>query len=171
MKTLVWVLTGAAATWFFTAVGSRWGAASHLCPDAAIIVVTFLAMRREPAQLATVACILGYLVGRQMLAPLGLTETAMVLCSVATYLAVGHLSGGGRLFLGIAAGGAVIFYHLVIFLLLLSVRGEAGFPGWTATLLLPNGALTMVVAWIGYPALMRLERTLTPEKTDGLTWR
>ena len=39
------------------------------------------------------------------------------------------------------------------------------------TLLLPNGILTMVVAWVGYPGLMRLERTLTPEKTDGLTWR
>jgi hypothetical protein len=171
MKMFIWVLTGAVSTWLCTAVASRWGTASHLAPDAAIIVLTFLAMHREPAQLVLVAGALGYLVGRQMLAPTGLSETTMVACAVTTYLAAGHLAGSGAMFFGVASGGAVVFYHLLLFLLLVTVRGAAGFTGWATVLLVPNGMVTAVVAWIFYPALMRLERILTPEKTDGLIWR
>jgi hypothetical protein len=171
MKNFIWLFTGTLATWFFTAVGARWGASNHVAPDAAVIVLTFLAMRREPAPLAIIASAFGYIIGRQMLAPFGLNETALVACAVATYLAAGHLAGSGAMFFGIASGGAVMFYHLLLFLLLATVRGSAGFTGWTTAILLPNGIATTVVAWLSYPMLSQLERALTPEKADGLTWR
>ena len=171
MKTIIWIFTGAVTTWFCTAIASRWGSSSHLIPDATVIILTFLAMHREPAQLAIVASSLGYLTGRQMLAPFGLNETALVACAITTYLVAGHLAGSGATFFGVACGGAVMFYHLLLYLLLLVVRGTAGFDGWPTALLVPNGIVTAAVAWLLYPGLLRLERTLTPEKTDGLTWR
>ena len=172
MKTLVWMIRDRRClTWLCTAVSSRFGTFSHLVPDAAVIVLTFLAMHREPAQLALVASALGYLIGRQMLAPFGLMETAMVACAVITYLTAGHLSGSGSMFLGIASGGAVMFFHLASYLLLVAVRGSAGFTGWVTALLLPNAVITALLALVLYPGLIRLERVLNPEKTGGLSWR
>ncbi|HET6344738.1 MAG TPA: hypothetical protein VFH51_07385, partial [Myxococcota bacterium] len=124
-----------------------------------------------PIPLAFTGMVLGYLVGRQALAPVGLHEIALVLCSVGVYLAAGHLSGSGALFFALTSGVAVVAYHLIIFGLLLWQRGHAGFSSWATALLLPSALATAFVALLCHGPMVWLERRLTQDKREGLAWR
>lgn len=144
---------------------------AHIMPDMAVIVIVFLALRREPVPLVMAALALGYIVGRQALAPSGLHETALVVCAVGVYLVAGNIAGSGGLFFALAAGMAVMFYHVVLFLLIYWQRGSAGFASWAAAILLPSAFCTALAALICHPFMMWLEKRLTQDKREGLLWR
>jgi hypothetical protein len=142
----------------------------HVIPDAAVMTVVFLGLRREPLPLALTALLLGHLVGRQALAPFGLHETALTACAVSVYLASGNLRGGGPVYFAIVSGVACGGYHLLLFLLALA-SGHAGFSSWATAALVPSALATGLLALVSYPWMWRLERRLSPEKREGLAWR
>ena len=170
MRIAVWVLIAWLATSFWTAVASRLGPA-HLLPDCAVIVVAFVALRREPIPVVLTAVLVGYWVGRQAAAPIGLHETALVLCAIAVYNVSGQLTGSGGLFFAFVSGSTVIGFHLAVFLLLAWVRGAAGFSSWATALYLPSAIATSLLAWVSYRPMLWLEGRLTVEQREGLQWR
>ena len=170
MRTAVWIVLGWMGMTFWTAVAARL-APAHLLPDAAIVVVTFVALRREPIPVAVVALSLGYLAGRQAGAPTGLHEVALVVCAVTVYQISGPLAGEGAVFHALVAGGAATGYHLLTYVLLFLVRGTAGFPGLASALLVPAAMLTALLALISYAPMMWLENRLVPPQREGLAWR
>ena len=170
MRTLAWIGLGWLGITFSSACDARLGPA-HVQPDLSVIVVAFVAMRREVLGVACTALLLGYLVGRQALAPTGLHECALTLVAVVVYLAAGNIGSGGALFFGVACGAAVMAYDALVFALLLWQRGSAGFSSWATASLLPTALYTLVVAVLCYPLLGAIERRLTQDKREGLTWR
>lgn len=170
MRQLAWVGIGWFGLIVWTALGSRY-LSSHLIPDASIVVMIFLALRRDPISIAWHAIALGYLVGRQALAPFGLHESMLLVVSIGAYVASGQLAGGGALFFAFIAGIAGATYHLLLFLVLIIVRGSAGFPTWASGLLLPNALATSVLALLCYPGMVKLEHRLEPERHESLSWR
>lgn len=170
MNVVVWIGLGWLAVTFWTALGAHLQA-GHLIPDAAVVTVVFLALRREPLPLVVAALALGYLSGRQALAPSGLHETVLVLCALVVYFAGGAIAGGGAMFFALASGGAVMLYHLLLFVLGRVGGGELGFTGWTTAALLPSGFVTAALALVSYPAMNALERRLSSEEREELSWR
>lgn len=170
MRNLGWIGVGWIGLIFFSALGARTGGA-HVLPDFPVIVVVFLAMRREPVPVALSALALGYLAGRQALAPMGLQEVSLVLVAMGVYLAAGNLSGNGGLFFGFICAVAVMGYHLLLFAMLLWQRGQAGFASWATAVLLPDGLATFLLAIVCHPFMLLLERRLTQDKREGLSWR
>ncbi|MBI3180188.1 MAG: hypothetical protein HYZ27_11030 [Deltaproteobacteria bacterium] len=169
MKTAAWVGIGFVAMALWSAAGARSGA-THLFPDAAVITVTFVALRREPIPTAAAAFILGYFSGRQALAPVGVHEAALVLCAAGVYMTSGRLAGSGALFFGGIAAATQIVYHGTLFLLAYLAAGNAGFASLWAALLLPGALVTGVVAVLSYPLMIRVERRLVPEGHEELSW-
>jgi hypothetical protein len=170
MRTLIWILVGWLSVAFWTAVGSRF-ALGHVIPDMAVITIVFLALRREPIVLAVSAICLGYLVGRQAVAPVGLHESSLVACAVAVYLVAGHLAGSGGFFFAMVSGAAAMLHHAILFLLVYWMRGSAGFSSWATAILLPSGFATFVVSWASYPFMQWLERRFTQDRSEELSWR
>ncbi len=169
MRHVVWIALGFLGVTFWTALGAR-VQLGHVLPDAAVVTVVFLALRREPIPLALTALVLGYLVGRQALAPVGLHETALTASAVAVYMVSGRLAGGGAGFCAVAAAVAAVGYHVALFVLLTAVRGNAGFSSWATAALVPASVTTGLLALISYPFMMLVERKLTPEVREGLSW-
>ena len=170
MRNLAWVVVGWAGVVFWSAVSSRLRV-GHLVPDAAVVTIVFLALRREPVIVTMTALALGYLVGREALAPVGLHETALVGCAVGVYITSGALTGSGPLFFAAMSGGVTIFYHLLLFLLLFVFRGTAGFSSLSSAVLLPNALLTTLLALLSYGGLSALERRLATDRREALSWR
>ena len=170
MRNVAWVMVGWIGVVFWSAVCSRLHV-SHLMPDAAVVTVVFLGLRREPLLVTFTALALGYLAGRECVAPVGLHETALVACALGVYLASGALTGSGPWFFAAVSGGAAMGYHLVLFLLLLAFRGTAGFPGWWTAVLLPSGLATAFLALVSYAGLTALERRLATDRHEALSWR
>ena len=139
-------------------------------PDMTVIVVCFLALRRDPVSLTVVATFLGYLAGRQALAPSGLHETALIFTALGVYFAAGSLAGGGGLFFAFASGVAVMCYHALLFVLIYWQRGMAGFASWATAMLVPDGLATCFVALLCYLPMCWLDRRLTQDKREGLAW-
>lgn len=169
MRHLVWIALGFLGVTFWTALAARIQL-GHVLPDAAVVTVVFLALRREPIPLAFTALVLGYLVGRQALAPVGLHEVALTGCAVAVYMVSGRLAAGGAGFCAFATAVAAVGYHVLLFVLLTAVRGEAGFSSWATALLIPASLTTGLLALISYPFMMVIERKLTPVVHEGLSW-
>ena len=170
MKTVLWVILGFVGTTVVTALGARLSVGQVL-PDCAVIVVTFLATRREPAAFASAAAALGYLVGRQALAPTGLHETALVLCAVGVYAVVGQLMISGPWFFAWACGLAVMGYHLTLYLLAYWIMGQAHFASWATALLVPSALATFALARLLHPAMQWLDRRLLqPRRGKELGW-
>jgi hypothetical protein len=167
---LAWVAVGWLGMIVWTALGSRIGVA-HLLPDAGIVVIVFIALRRDPITVAVVSLCLGYLAGRQALAPVGQHEIAAMLCAIGAYLAGGSIAGSGAAFFALASGGAVGFYHLVIYLLGLMFGEGAGFPGWATATLVPSGLLTAGLAMLSHPLLSAIDRRLSADSREELSWR
>lgn len=170
MRNIAWVAVGWVGLVFWSAVCSRLRL-SHLVPDAAVVTVVFLALRREPLLVTLTALALGYLAGRQAVAPIGLHEAALVATAIGVYLASGALTGSGPLFFAAVSGGAAMGYHLVLYLLLLAFRGTAGFPTWWTATLVPSGLATGLLAVMSYAGLAALERRLAYDRHEALSWR
>lgn len=169
MRHLAWIAIGLLGVTFWTALAARLQL-GHVVPDVAVITVVFLALRREPIPLALTALALGYLVGRQALAPVGLHETALTICAIAVYMVSGRLAAGGAAFCAAAAAVVTVGYHLLLFVLLTAVRGDAGFSSWSTALLVPAAVVTGLLALISHPFMMLVERKLTPVVREGLSW-
>jgi hypothetical protein len=170
MRNIAWVAVGWVGIVFWSAVCSRLRL-SNIVPDAAVVTVVFLALRREPLLVALTALALGYFAGRQAAAPIGLHETALVATAVGVYLASGAFTGSGPLFFATVSAGAAMGYHLMLFLLLVVFRGTAGFPSWWTATLVPSGVATGALALASYAGLAALDRRLTTERREALSWR
>ncbi len=170
MRHVVWIVVGWLGVTLWTAIGSRLNF-GHVLPDAAVVTVAFVALRREPILAAVTALVLGYLVGRQALAPVGLHETTLVACAVGVYMTSGRIAGSGAFFFAAAAAATLVAYHLTLFLLMTTIGEQARFAGWATAILIPNAALTGLLALISYPWMTWLERKLVPSPREGLSWR
>lgn len=170
MRSAIWIPLAWIATAVATAAAEH-VLPAHLLPDAAIVAITFLALRCEAIPVALVALALGYLNGRQAVAPVGLHETAFVASSIAVFAVSGRIVGSGALFFAAASGGAVAFYHLALFLLSWLFRSNAGFASLSAALLLPNAVATALLALAVHPLMIRLDQRLSPDRREGLQWR
>jgi hypothetical protein len=166
----VWVAVGTLAMALVTALGSRLPFA-HVLPDATVIIVVFLALRRGAVECLAVALALGYFAGRQALAPVGLHEAALALTLLTVYFAAGNIAGSGPAFFAFACGGAVMLYHLLVFVIATLNGSEAGFASLSAAALVPAALFTAVVAWLCHGPMLRLERRLRPEEHEALSWR
>jgi len=169
VSTLAWVAFGSLGVTLVTAICSRVGFA-HLVPDVAVITVVFLAQRRSPAQVVVVALTLGYLCGRQALAPVGLHEVALILTALVVYFGVGSLAGSGARFFALTCGGAVAVHDLILYVLALIFGGHAHFASWPAASLVPSGAVTGVLALALLRPMTALEHRLTPVQHEALSW-
>lgn len=171
MKTAAWVVIGWLGVVLWTALGSRL-APGYVMPDAAMVVIVFVALYRQPVGAMVVAAVLGYLCGRQALAPVGLHELACVVVAIGAYIMSGQLVAGGPIFYAVAVAGATMAYHALLFLLLYLFRGVAAFPSWATASLVLSGALTGVLALVSYPVLRWVESRLSEEqRREGLQWR
>lgn len=170
MRATVWILLGALGTLVAAACASRLHVA-HLLPNVALVVVVFLAMRRRIAEVSLVALALGYLVGAQALAPVGLHELALVAVGLGAGVVGGSLRATGKNYVACVSGLGDVAYHVLLLLLLMSQDRPVGFSSWPAALLVPQAALTAALAWALHPALHRLDLALTPRGPVGLSWR
>ncbi len=170
MTVAVWVGVGWLLVSLCTAVAARLDL-GHVMPDAAVITMVFLALQREPLQVALGSALLGYLSGRQALAPVGLHEAAAVLSAMSVYLVAGSLAGSGPRFFALASGGAVMLYHVLIWVFAWLGGDGVAFASWPTALLVPSAVATGLFALILYPGLLRLERRLRPENREELSWR
>ena len=153
-----------------TAIASR-AAWAHVFPDAVVVVVAFVALRRDPVPAVAVAVGLGYLAGRQALAPLGLYETTLVATALAVYVVSGQLAGAGALFFSVIAAGASGFATLLQFVLLWLARDAAGFSSLATALLIPDALLTGLVALAAHHPMDWMDRKLFAERHEGLQWQ
>jgi hypothetical protein len=169
MNVVVYVAIGWLTMAFWTAVSARF-TLGHVVPDAAVVTLVFVALRREPIPFTLTAVALGYFAGRQALAPMGLHEAVLVACALTVYLTAGNLAGSGAGFFALASGGTVMLYHLLLYVLARTVGGHAGFTGWATAMLVPSGAATAVLALVSHPLLSAIERRLSPDKREELSW-
>ncbi len=169
MRTGVWILIAWLGVVVSTAFSSR-VAPAWVFPDPAIVVLSFLALRREPIPIAVAALAVGYLMGRGALAPTGVHETALVLTAIGVYLTSGRLAGSGALFFAMVCAGATTAFHVVLFALLVIVRGDAGFSSWATAALVPAAMTTGLLGLLAYRPMAWLETKLTPAQREGLTW-
>lgn len=170
MRTAVWVAIGWFGVTLDTALALRLGPA-HVFPDAAVVVLVFLGLYREPIPVAIAAVAFGYLVGRQACAPVGLHESAMVITAIGVYVVAGNVAGSGALFFGTITMGATVGYHVTLFSLLYVFRGDAGFSSWATTILVFDAAATGTVALILHRPMQWLERKMAVSSREGLQWR
>lgn len=170
MSHLVWIGVAWLGTVMTTAVAAEVGVA-HLLPEVVVIVAVFLALEREGPTLVASCLAMGYLVGRASLAPLGLHELSLAATALGIHLVVGSITPGGRGFFTVTVALATMVYHTLTFLLLLGFRGNASFPTWTAAILVPNALLTAGLALLAYPWLDALERWVSPQQRETLSFR
>lgn len=170
MSVLAYTAVGWLGMTLWTALAAH-VAPAHVVPDAAIVTLVFVALRREPIPVTITALILGYLAGRQALAPLGLHESVLVLCAIVVYMTGGSLAGSGARFYALASGGTVMLYHLLLFLFGRIFGGAESFTGLPTALLLPSAVVTAVLALASHPLLVALERRLTADRREELSWR
>lgn len=170
MRILIWIGAAWLGMTLFSALGSRLGIA-HILPDITIIVVVFLALRREPLSVVGVAFLLGYLTDRAALAPDGLHEMALVMVALGVYVGAGALSNSGTIFFGMVCAAAVMGYQALVFALVLWQKGAAGFASWTTASLIPTAFATFVVALACHRPMLWLDKRLTQDKREGLAWR
>ena len=170
MKHIVWLVLG----WLgisMSAALSHKVLPYHVVPDVALIVAVFLALRREPIPMALSALALGYFSGRLALAPVGLCEGSLILCSIWAYRGSGSVDGSGSVFFGLLCGAMVCVYHLLMFGLLLLIRGEAAFASWATASLIPTAVTTFLVATLMHRPMEWLDRLVAPAPRSGLSWR
>lgn len=170
MRYGAWILVGWLGMVILDALGARLNLA-HVMPDWPALVLAFLSLRRGPAGLCSTAFVLGYLLERTALAPVGLHEYSLVFAALIIYLVSGHLSGSGGVFLGLSAMVTTILHEVTAALLLWWQRGTVGFSSWATALLLPEALTTALLGVVCYGLMQTIERRLTPDKHEGLMWR
>ncbi len=170
MRNVVWIVVAWLATVVTTAVAAGLDI-SHLLPEIVVVVATYLALEREGPALVACCVAMGYLVGRAALAPLGLHELSLAATALGIHLVVGSITTGGRGFFTVTVAVATMSYHALTFLLLLGFRGSASFASWTTAILVPNALLTAAVALVAYPWLEALERRVSAQQRETLSFR
>lgn len=170
MRLLAWIVVGFVATVLTSALAARL-AFAHVMPNLALVVVVFLAVRKEAPEICLVAVALGHGIGLQAIAPAGLHETALTAVALGAFLVSGNLSATGGLYVGCVACISEIAYHIALVLLLVWQGYEVGFSSWATAALLPQAAFTGLCGWALYRPLERLDESLTPRRTEGLQWR
>ncbi|MEO0814333.1 MAG: hypothetical protein AAFY60_15835 [Myxococcota bacterium] len=171
MRNAVWV----GLAWFGTVVCTAFASelsVAHVLPEIVVIVAVFLAFEREGPALVASCLAMGYLVGRAAGAPLGLHELALASTALGLQLVIGSITtGGGRGFFTLSVGVATMAYHAIAFLLLLFFRGTASFPTWTSAILFPSAVLTAAIALLAHPLMEKIERRLSPQQRESLSFR
>jgi hypothetical protein len=170
MNSLAWIGIAWLASCVMTALRSHGGFA-YVMPDPAIVVITFLAMRREALQVVIVALVLGYLIGRQDLAPAGLYPLAMGVVALGTQLVSGAVAVSGVVFAALMTAAATAAYHALLFALLYGLRGNVGFASWATAALFPSALATAVLGLLALPFLAAVEKKLAPDTRTALSWR
>lgn len=170
MRFVAWALMGWLATLLVSALAARVPTA-HIMPNAVLVVVMFLAVRKEAPQTVTTAVILGHVVGTLALAPTGLHETALAIVALGAFLVSGNLSIGGSVFLGCMCLMGDVAYHILLVLLLIWQGHAVGFASWATAALLPQACLTGLCGWAMYHPFVRLDESLAPQREEGLQWR
>lgn len=145
-------------------------APGYVFPDAAVVVIVFVGLRREPIVVVAIALAIGYLVGNLALSPPGLYETAAVAAGFLVYLVSGHLAGGGALFFAGLCAATTVFMQLLLMLLLYWGLGHAGFASFSTSLLLPQALATAVLGALAFAPLRWLDRRMAPEQRGVLPW-
>ena len=145
-------------------------APAHVIPDAALVMVVFLGMRMAPVPLCLTALTLGYVVGRQALAPGGLHETALTVCAIGVYQMSGSFTGGGAKNIGGLTAIYSEVYQCHLYLLIYFVRGDALFSSWATASLLPGAVATGLLAASSYHLFCWIDVALSSKKREGLLW-
>ncbi len=169
MRFLSWLVVGWLGMVLFSALSSRLFGYG-LQPSWVVVVLTFLALRREMTSVALTASILGYLVGRLAGAPVGIHEAALAICGLSVFVGSGSIAGRGTLFFAGLCGWATAVYHITLYVLLLWGQGRAGFSSLPSSLLIFDAAFTALVALFVYHPMVWLDVKLTPKVHEGLAW-
>lgn len=169
MLALSFVATALLYLTLVSAVGARF-APGYVLPDPAVVVVVFLALRREPVVVAGTALAIGYLAGRQAAAPLGLHETVLLSIAVLAYVASGRLAASGALYFAAVCGLMTVLSQLLTALLLWWGLGRVGFSSGATALLIPQAAATCLFALLTHRSLRWLDRRYGDEPHKGLPW-
>ena len=169
MKIFGWIVVGWLGIVLMTALGSRL-APGHVIPEVAVIVAVYLALHRPPIVALLVAGALGYFVGRQAGAPVGLHETALCITTLFVYLMSGRLVAEGASFFALISSGGVMVFHSLLALLVWATHAYVGFASTAAALLIPAAFLTGIMAMILYPLLAALDVRLAPKTKEILGW-
>lgn len=170
MSSLVWIAIAWIGTCLVTALEAH-GGFGYVMPDPIVIVVVYLALRREALQVVLIALALGYLVGRQDLAPTGLQALALGVIALGTQLVAGSLAASGAVFAALVTAAATAAYHALLFALLYGLRGSVGFASWSTAILVPSALLTAFVSILVAPFLNTIEKKLAPDTRASLSWR
>ncbi|MBC7792944.1 MAG: hypothetical protein H7Z43_04505 [Clostridia bacterium] len=170
MSTLAWVAVAWFSNCIVTALRAH-GGFGYVMPDSGIIVIAYLALRRDALQVVMVALIAGYLIGRQDLAPTGLYPLTLGTVALGTQLIAGSLAGSGPAFGALVTAAASAAYHALTFALLFGTRGTAGFANWWTAVLFPNALLTAFFGLLALPLFNALEKRLTADTHTALSWR
>lgn len=169
MRNVAWILL----TWFFlnlvTSIATKIPLA-YVMPEVVVVVAVFLAFERQAWTLVVCCLVLGYLVGRSALAPVGLHGLSLSITALGVQTLVGSISGGGRSFFAGCVTVATAIYHATVFSLLLVVRGHAVFPTWSTALLLPSALLTGALALVAYPSMLAFERRISTDQRESLSF-
>ena len=171
MYALGWIILGwigyLSCNAFYTRIGFE-----YVIPDFAVIIVAFIAMRRNMLALVLVTFCLGYLAGRQALAPTGLHESAMTLAGLSLYFALGHLTVDNRFFFALLSGVTVMTYHVFLFSISSFFAEHTHFSSWATAILFPTGLTTAIFALLGYSFLCWFDcRIRTDAQEVFLSWR
>jgi len=170
VRLLVWMVLGWLGTVLVSAFAARVQVA-HMMPNMALVVLIFLAMRKEAPEICLTALVLGHVLGLMALAPVGLHETALLVVALGAFLISGNLSATGSVYAGCVCILADMGYQVLLALLLVWQGYEVGFSSWATASLLPPALLTGFWGWALYRPLERLDDWLAPRRPEGLQWR
>jgi rod shape-determining protein MreD len=170
MSAFAWIGLAWIGTCLVTALEAH-GGFGYVLPDPVIIVVVYLALRREALQVVLIALALGYLVGRQDLGPTGLHPLALGVIALGAQLLAGSLAASGPVFQALITAAATAAYHALLFALLYGLRGSVGFASWSTAILVPQALLTALLGIFATPLLNAVEKRLAPDSRASLSWR
>lgn len=167
---MAWIALGWLGTVLVSALAGRLQMA-HLMPNMALVVVVFLAMRKEAPEICVTALVLGHIVGITALSPSGLHEMALMLVGLSAFLIGGNLSATGSIYVGCVCVLADMGYHILLVLLLIWQGHAVGFSSWATAALVPQALMTGFWGWALYGAFEWLDDHLAPRHQEGLQWR
>ncbi len=170
MSSLVWIAVAWVGMCLVTALEAH-GGFGYVMPDVVIIVIVYLALRREALQVVLIALALGYLVGRQDLGPPGLHPLALGVVALGTQLLAGSIAASGPVFAALVTAAATAAYHALLFALLYGLRGSVGFASFATAILVPAALLTAFAGILVSPLLGAIERRMQPDTRASLSWR
>ena len=91
-------------------------------------------------------------------------------CALVVYMTAGSVAASGVAFFALASGGTVMLYHLLLFILTRVFGGAAGFAGWATAMLVPDAVATAALALVSHPVLAAIERRISADQREELSW-